>query len=236
MTSKYLQNSNMSYQHNVVTWQRADIGISFPWETARRTAWLKSCVKHTAAQEFERSLSDFGLLLAVCPLRTRCAAACSSAEMTHVGSEPERSYGPQSMIREPAGFCRSCCVVCKGALIFTSTEHNGMILQRVFAMQLNVSYLAWDSPWENVLRACGLICKRGKCCNVCVIQGTGHFLEFFALQKKPVKRPHSGSGSPCSHQPKEHVQNTCTLCQFMYFKRVLSTGIFSSVPKSSAKR
>lgn len=208
MTSKYLQNSNMSYQHNVVTWQRADIGISFRWETARRTAWLKSCVKHML---------------------------CSSLLSLNQRS-PKRSYGPQSMICEPAGFCRSCCVVCKGALIFTSTEHNGMILQRVFAMQLNVSYLAWDSPWENILRACGLICKRGKCCNVCVSQGTGHFLEFFALQKKPVKRPRSGSGSPCSHQPKEHVQNICTLCQFMYFKRVLSTGIFSSVPKSNAKR
>lgn len=109
-----------------------------------------------------------------------------------------------------------------------------VILQRIFAA---------CPPWANILRACALISKRGKCCSVCGIKGTGHFLEFFALQRNasaevfrfrlalemefPVlTSPWSMCRAPAAAQ----------LFMLLYFKGGLSTGVFSPVPKSNAKR
>lgn len=88
------------------------------------------------------------------------------------------------MAHEPLGFCQSQYAVCKGALLLTSVEHKGMILRRIFAMQLNPGlYLAWDPPSANILRAWALIYKRKV-----FVSLKRHFLEFFTLQKKPIKR------------------------------------------------
>lgn len=117
-------------------------------------------------------------------------------------------------------------------------------IERIFATQLSpVSYLAWDPPWANILRACALIYKRGKRCSVCGIKGTGHFLEFFALQKnasaKVFRFPLAlEMAVPVLTSPWSMCRAPAAAPLFMllYFKGGLSTGVLSPVPKSNAKR
>lgn len=119
-----------------------------------------------------------------------------------------------------------------------------VVLQRIFATQLNpVSYLAWDPPWANILRACALIYKRGKCCSVYGIKGTGHFLEFFAPQRnasaKVFRFPLALEMTfpvPTSPWSMYWAPAAAQLFMLLYFKGGLSTGVFSPAPKSNAKR
>lgn len=139
-----------------------------------------------------------------------------------------------SRIHEPLGFCTSQYVICKAAQMWDITEDlcsilcptwHGTLLEQIF------------------LRACALICKRGKCCSVCGMKGTGCFLEFFALQRNASAKvfrfplalemafpvltsPWSLCRAPAAAQ----------LFMLLYFKGGLSNGVFSPVPKSNAKR
>lgn len=107
-----------------------------------------------------------------------------------------------SRIHEPLGFCTSQYVICKAAQMCDITEDlcsilcstwHGTLLEQIF------------------LRACALICKRGKC---------WAFFRVLCSSKKCQCKgisipPCPGNGIPCSHQPMEPVQSTCS-CPALY--------------------